>query len=84
MDSQFVNKLIYTFEDDTYIKLDIWKKNHSSGSVLNISYYAIDCENRSILFKIDKEFMSYNHILDYEYKDLIPSINNTLAKFALE
>ena len=84
MESQFVNSLIYTFDDDTFINLDIWKKNLSSGSTLNISYYAIDCEKQSILFKIDKVFLNYKHILDYEYKDLVPVINNTLAKFATE
>lgn len=84
MESQFVNKIIHTFKDDTHIQLEVWKKNQSAGTKLIVKYYALDCDQSRILFVISKEFYTYTQILDFEYSKLLLEIESILNKFVLD
>ncbi len=65
-----VSQIQFTLSPDSFLAIEMWRKNYSSGVKLRVSYYAIEVNANGVLFIIEKEFYTFSTMLIYERNKL--------------
>ena len=81
MDAQYLETIEAFYDGNLIGNYDVWKKNWSSGTKLNIKYYLIDSIENSVLCIISKEFYRQKIMDIYESESLKKDSNNILKDY---